>query len=205
MTEVLPMFPLGSVLMPHAVLPLHIFEIRYQQLLNHALESDRRFGVVLIRRGSEVGGGDVRNDIGTVAHIEEYQRFDDGRAAVASIGKERFEVVEWLDDDPFPRARVRALPSEPVVTGDRERLRLAQDAFERLIEVARRQNRLANDPLVEWSDDCDEASWQLASRAPLSPHDAYRVLAAETRAQRLDRLATLLDELSADLELMGEF
>ena len=52
----MPMFPLGSVLFPSGVLPLHIFEIRYQQLLNHALESDRRFGVVLISRGSEVGG-----------------------------------------------------------------------------------------------------------------------------------------------------
>ena len=48
----LPMFPLGSVLLPGGVLPLHIFEVRYQQLLNHALETDRRFGVVLITRGS---------------------------------------------------------------------------------------------------------------------------------------------------------
>ena len=88
----LPMFPLGSVLLPGGVLPLHIFEVRYQQLLNHALETDRRFGVVLITRGSEVGGGEVRTDIGTIAHIDEYQRFDDGRAAVVSHGTGRFEV-----------------------------------------------------------------------------------------------------------------
>gem|GEM_PF-5636209 len=65
------MFPLGSVLFPGGVLPLHIFETRYQQLLNHALESDRRFGVVLIERGHEVGGGDQRTSIGTVCRTVE--------------------------------------------------------------------------------------------------------------------------------------
>ena len=108
-----PMFPLGSVLFPGGLLPLHIFEIRYQQLLNHALESDRRFGVVLISRGSEVGGGETRTDVGTLAVIDDHQRFDDGRAAVVCHGTSRFEVVEWLEDDPYPRARVRELEPEP--------------------------------------------------------------------------------------------
>ena len=49
----IPLFPLGSVLFPGGFLPLHIFETRYQQLLNKALETDRRFGVVLISRGSD--------------------------------------------------------------------------------------------------------------------------------------------------------
>ena len=82
----MPMFPLGGVLMPGGTLPLHIFEPRYQQLLIDALEGDRCFGVVLISRGSEVGGGEVRNSVGTIAHIDDYQRFDDGRGRDSYFG-----------------------------------------------------------------------------------------------------------------------
>ena len=96
----IPLFPLGSVLFPGGFLPLHIFETRYQQLLNKALETDRRFGVVLISRGSEVGGGETRTDVGTIAYIDDYQRFDDGRAAVSSRGTTRFQVVRWLERSP---------------------------------------------------------------------------------------------------------
>src|SRR4051812_26706984 len=60
MAKPLPMFPLGTVLFPHAVLPLHVFEPRYRALVETCLHSDGRFGVVLIERGYEVGGGDAR-------------------------------------------------------------------------------------------------------------------------------------------------
>ena len=60
MTRRLPMFPLGTVLFPYAVLPLHVFEPRYRALTEHCLAGDGCFGVVLIERGSEVGGGDTR-------------------------------------------------------------------------------------------------------------------------------------------------
>ena len=59
----LPMFPLGTVLVPKAVVPLHVFEPRYQTMLVDVMAGDRKFGVVLIERGSEVGGGDVRTDV----------------------------------------------------------------------------------------------------------------------------------------------
>ncbi len=162
-TVEMPMFPLGSVLLPGGVLPLHIFEIRYQQLLNTVLETDRRFGVVLISRGSEVGGGEHRTDIGTIAHVDEHQRFDDGRAAVVSSGTARLQVVEWLDDDPYPRAMVRELAVEPDTAADRLLLAAAQqrlqqrDALTLLIRgqhayihrVEQCRHRVAGDPAGE--------------------------------------------------------
>ena len=63
------MFPLGTVLLPFAHLPLHIFEPRYRALVKDCLAGDGEFGVVLIERGHEVGGGDVRFGVGTVARI----------------------------------------------------------------------------------------------------------------------------------------
>ena len=104
------MFPLGTVLLPSLLLPLHVFEPRYRTLVDDCVAGDGEFGVVLIERGSEVGGGDVRTDVGTVARILEVERFDDGRFAVAAVGTRRIRVERWLDDDPYPRAEVHDWP-----------------------------------------------------------------------------------------------
>lgn len=205
----LPMFPLGSVLFPAGVLPLHIFEQRYQQLLNHVLEGDRRFGVVLITRGSEVGGGELRTDIGTIAHVDDHQRFDDGRAAVVSTGVSRLEVVEWLEDDPYPRARVRELPIDDVGPLDREAIEQARSSFDGLVELGNRLGRLESVPAADWiedlqsSDGLEASSWQLANRAPCTALDQYSILAAPTRAARVALIDSLLRDVRTDLELMG--
>ena len=98
------MFPLGSVLFPSLVLPLHVFEERYRTLMRHVLDGDHEFGVCLIERGSEVGGGDFRSGIGTVATVQEAAELPDGRWAVVTVGTRRIRVERWLDDDPYPRA-----------------------------------------------------------------------------------------------------
>src|SRR5580658_1736392 len=102
----LAMFPLSSVLFPGAELPLHVFEPRYRDLTDHCLAGDGEFGVVLIARGSEVGGGDQRFAVGTVAQIAAASRFDDGRWALLVEGTRRIAVTEWLADAPYPRAVV---------------------------------------------------------------------------------------------------
>ena len=63
--QTIPMFPLNLVLFPGQILPLHIFEDRYRLMVKEIIDKDREFGVVLIERGSEVGGGDTRKNIGT--------------------------------------------------------------------------------------------------------------------------------------------
>src|SRR5262245_6470678 len=97
MAKPLPMFPLGTVLFPHAALPLHLFEDRYRALAETCLRGDGRFGVVLIEKGFEVGGGDQRFGVGTVARIVEAARTPDGRYLLATVGTERFRVRKWLD------------------------------------------------------------------------------------------------------------
>src|SRR4051794_29363897 len=103
----MPMFPLGSVLLPGAVLPLHVFEPRYRTLVDACLAADEHeFGVVLIDRGHEVGGGDVRRRAGTVARMMQVAELEAGRYAVVAVGTRRIRVERWLDDDPYPRADV---------------------------------------------------------------------------------------------------
>jgi hypothetical protein len=100
------MFPLGTVLFPYAVLPLRVFEPRYRVMTRRCLDGDREFGVVLIERGSEVGGGDVRFGVGTIARIVQVAETPDGGYALATVGLRRFRVIRWLTDDPFPQAEI---------------------------------------------------------------------------------------------------
>lgn len=198
------MFPLGSVLVPLAPLPLHIFEPRYQQLLNESLEDDRTFGVVLISRGWEVGGGEARTDVGTLAHIDEYNRFDDGRAAVVSTGRSRVEVVEWLPDDPYPRAMVIDRPDQPSTGDEASAFTAAAASLDALLHTALRLDRIEAIPELEWPDDLEEATWRFAGLAPIGPIDRQRVLSADTVTERLTVLDETLRAMREDLELMEQ-
>src|SRR5580704_6700484 len=111
----LAMFPLQSVFLPGEDLPLQIFEPRYAELVRDCMrDNNPRFGVVLISRGREVGGGDVRCDVGTVARITEcVDLAGSGRFVLRCRTSERIRVSDWLPDDPYPRAMVRPWPDEP--------------------------------------------------------------------------------------------
>jgi hypothetical protein len=105
----LAMFPLGTVLVPTEVLPLHIFEPRYRQMIADLAggpwsPEGAELGIVLISRGSEVGGGETRETVGTVAHLLEATALPDGRWLILVVGTRRFRVVDWLPDDPYPLA-----------------------------------------------------------------------------------------------------
>lgn len=191
------MFPLESVLFPGAVMPLQIFEPRYRQMIELCLRGDGRFGVVLIERGSHVGGGDSRFDFGTVARVVEAARTPDGRYLLATVGTERLRVRRWLADDPYPRADV-----DLVADPKRYDARAAAQAIdvERLLKrvVALGAELGYRTPPVDTIhlDDTDplRASYQAASLAPISPLDAYRLLQLDDPCARFDDLTGLLTE-----------
>lgn len=113
MTTTMPMFPLGSPLLPGLGLPLQVFEPRYHAMLDEVMAGDRRFGVTLITRGHEVGGGDIRSSVGATAEVLRHQEVEDGRVLVLAVGRERIRVQRWLRDDPYPLAEVEPWPDEP--------------------------------------------------------------------------------------------
>lgn len=112
------MFPLSTVLFPHARLPLQVFEARYRSLVADCLAGDGCFGVVLIARGSEVGGGDERMAVGTIAAIEHAEPVADGRWFLVAAGRRRVRVRRWLGEEPYPRAVVEEDPGAPSEPGD---------------------------------------------------------------------------------------
>lgn len=195
------MFPLGNVLVPHALLPLHLFEDRYRAMIRDVLDGDREFGVVLIQRGREVGGGDVRGDIGTVARVLEAEEFDDGRWAVVSAGTRRLRVVEWLPDDPYPRAIVEEL--DDVVPGP-DAHELVEQVRSRLGRLLARASELGDDvaaATTEISEDPLVASYHATTLAPIGPFDTQQLLAIDDPEERLAALLTLFDDIDDELHL----
>ena len=206
---VLPMFPLGSVLLPGTVLPLHVFEPRYRRLVQDCLAADvPEFGVTLIARGSEVGGGDVRTDIGTVARMIQVSEAADGRYAVISYGTRRIRVAEWLTDDPYPRATVEDWPEAPVVMSDGDWASLCDRVHRRVRAAAALAVELGDLPGVQEVDltaDAVSLSHHLVGAAPVGATDRQALLAAEGPVERLQHLERLLDDVDALLAFrLGE-
>jgi Lon protease-like protein len=196
---VMPMFPLGTVLLPGVVLPLHVFEPRYQQLVRDCLDSaHHEFGVVLIDRGSEVGGGDTRADVGVVATMLQVAALDAGRFAVVAVGTRRLRVTGWLPDDPYPRADIDDWPDGEAAVST-ERLQSTAAHARQCAGLAVEMGDRSNVPEGELTGDPSADSFLLAAISPLGPVDQYAALCAPDPLARLDLLDRLLDDVEAGL------
>jgi uncharacterized protein len=206
------MFPLEVAMLPGEELPLRIFEPRYSALVQHCLATDDpAFGVVLISAGREVGGGDVRSDVGAMAHITECADDGDGRYRLRCVMAERFRVLEWLPDDPYPRATIEPWPDDPGSPVDIDAIRDIEDRmialFER-IAAARGTEVNARDIVLGADESGDAAMWlyTLTTRLPFGQADRYSVLAAPTVAARTAALSEAVDTATAmvEFQLSGE-
>jgi Lon protease-like protein len=190
------MFPLSTVLLPGDRLPLQVFEPRYRVMLDECLAAPApEFGVVLIARGSEVGGGDVRTDVGTMARVEQVRALAGDRIGLLTVGTTPLRVEGWLPDDPYPRAEVVLLDEGPGPAGPG--LDEAAAAVERveglLSELGEHPTAGAGDP----SGGVD--GWDLCRRLPLGPLDRQRLLGAPDWESRLAVLVELAGALAGDL------
>ncbi len=202
--SVMAMFPLGSVLLPGGILPLHVFEPRYRQMVIDCLQADGtpEFGQVLITHGREAGGGDERAMVGTVTQMVQVEALDEERYAIVGVGVRRLRVNAWLPDDPYPLADVDDFPDENPdppglaldVAATHSRVRAALTMAMELgdVQVDLDETEIADDPLV--------ATYHLAALAPIGPADRYRLLAAAGPKQRLDILDDVLDDVEAMLK-----
>jgi uncharacterized protein len=196
----LPMFPLGSVLFPAMPLRLRVFEERYLIMLADLLDTDQaRFGVVLIERGHEVGGGEQRFQVGTMAEITQLGA-QEGFVGLVARGGRRFVVERWLEDAPHPQAEVTELPDlvwDPDLEGLRaETERLVRRTLAMASEFA--ENLWPAD--VELADDPAAAAWQLAAIAPLGALDQQGLLSATSFGRLLIRLADLTTQAGVAYE-----
>ncbi|MBR22908.1 MAG: LON peptidase substrate-binding domain-containing protein [Microcella pacifica] len=182
---VLPMFPLGSVLFPSMPAALRIFEERYIVMLSKVLgEEPSEFGIVLIERGSEVGGGEQRFPIGTVAQITQVEA-SEGFIGLVAQGSRRIEIVEWLDDDPHPQAEVRVLPELEWQDSLQPLREQAEQLVRRTIAQASEFVEQQWPADIVLDDDPVAAVWQLAGIAPVGPLDQVTLLRSATTEELL--------------------
>ncbi len=193
------MFPLGSVLFPGAVLPLQVFESRYRALVADVTQADGRFGVVLINRGHEVGGGDERTQVGTIAEIVRNGEAEDGRILLVAVGRERIRITEWLEDDPYPQAMV-----EPFVDGEigddiETALRRTAAARRKLLALAIEMGAYGQNLDMDLPDDPNAAVWSLCEAAPMGSFDRQQLLEISDARERLRVLEKMMADQTSDL------
>ncbi len=227
---IVPMFPLQSALLPGETLPLRIFEPRYTRLVQDCLAAATpEFGVVLISRGSEVGGDDVRHDVGALARITHHVDLGGGQYELLAQVGDRLRVRSWLPDQPYPRAMVEMWPDEPGLGPDElvlgpdepglgpdepgldDRIAEVVDAIVGLYQrIARasgaqlRPDALAVDPAT--ADDPARHLYALAARVPMGQADRYAVLTAPTLTARVDVLLDAIATVTAmvDFQLSAD-
>lgn len=201
----LAMFPLESVFLPGQHLPLRIFEPRYGALVRHCLEAGEPFGVVLISRGREVGGGDARCDVGVLASIVECVDEGAGRYTISCRTGARILLSQWLPDDPYPRAHATVWPDQPGEPVSRAQVLEVEDKamalFERIAD-ARGVTLPSREVLLggDTSGDAGDRLLTLAARIPIGTADRYSVLAAPSAAERLAALSEAVDAVAEVVE-----
>jgi Lon protease-like protein len=199
---VMPMFPLGTVLLPAMPLSLRIFEERYLKLLGDLVTSDNpEFGVVLIERGQEVGGSDKRMSIGTIASVINIGTLDEFYG-LESVGSQRFRVNAWLPDDPYPLADVDLLPDliwDETLAPARVHL---ETKVRSLLAFASEFGDLQYGADTEFSDDPIDACWQLAGVLPIGQLDHRDLLQSVSAEELISRTLEIVNTADETLRNM---
>lgn len=196
MEQLLALFPLNMVLFPGAVLPLHIFEPRYRQMINRCIQLKQPFGVVLIREGVEVEGPAEPHEIGTTADIQNVLRFPDGRMLLAAQGGQRFRIMAIVQREPYLVANVEMLmddasPDATTAAAEVRELYLKhRDALTNATGIAQQMDELPEDPI--------EVSYQLSDKFRIVNASKQQLLEADLD----DRLSAIVEALNRELRLL---
>lgn len=202
----IPVFPLGTVLFPGAPLSLHIFEERYRAMIADLLEQpedERRFGVIAIRSGREVGvdGAKALYDVGCMAVITALELAADGTSDLQSVGSARFRLISLDSERPYLRATVEWLPEPTGEVGTlgglvTQRYKAYREALGGLRGVTFDDPDLPTDErLLSYLVAATVIAENQDRQRFLAEYDAAGRLAAEARWLALE--ARLLRELSA--------
>lgn len=149
-TRELPLFPLGLVTCPSGKCPLHIFEMRYRQLMNNIASGDNRFGIVLYDSSTQKIA-----QIGTIVEVVERSLLPDGRQLIMNMGVERFKLLRITQEKPYIIGLVEIdLKDEEPSTGE-AKIELAQKeelVWELVQDVVRLSNKVYDNSKVTISE-----------------------------------------------------
>jgi hypothetical protein len=190
----LPLFPLNTVLFPGATLPLHIFEDRYKEMIGRCIEERRPFGVLLIRKGQEVGDMAEPFEIGTTAHIARVDELEEGKLNLLCLGGKRFRTVRLVNQEPYLTGEVELL--ETSEDDDPKAKELSDDAGSLFAEYVRLYLAISNQwaRSLEMPGDPDLLADFIGSRLGVDPHMKQRLLEELSARTRLALEVQILGE-----------
>ena len=188
------MFPLSAVVFPGSAFTLRVFEPRYLELVKDCVDNSQLFGVCLIEKGHEVGGGDERYEFGTLAEILQVVQIGNGQLAINCAGRKRFRILSWLPDNPYPNALVEigeVADLGEINEGELNEIRKIESkikqTFSKLSGVQHGKGASQKvEPIQEL--------YRIVEHSYLGPYDRYKILSAETLMSRFELLVQLLEE-----------
>lgn len=200
----IPLFPLETVLFPHAQLQLHIFEDRYRQMVHDCVENGTTFGIVLIRSGSVVGGPAEPYMVGTAVAISELHTYADGQMDIRVVGQERFRIRQLDYSQPFLVGSVEPLhetgldrtPSSELLVEE------AKMGFQTLIQriLAKPEYTVQ----VQYPPDPTELSFTIANLLQIDNLEKQRLLETTSTEERLERILPVLRNHLDEIEMYQE-
>jgi Lon protease-like protein len=203
MGEMLPLFPLGAVLYPGMLLPLHIFEERYRQLVRDLLDGaePRRFGVIAIRKGRETGIDAVHSlyEIGCTATLRRVDQHEDGRFDIVTLGTQRFRLLRLYHTRPYLQGEVEMLAEDPVDAATAgPAVRVIQAAFREYLDALTEWGG-ATVRLEELPDEPELLSFIVAAATVIDLQERQAMLAESDTLRRLAMQRALLSRETAML------
>lgn len=193
--ELIPLFPLRSVLFPGGRLPLQIFEQRYIDLVSHCMKTDTGFGVCLISKGAEATSPGARQQVervGMYARIVDWDQLPSGLLGITVEGQHKFTVQDcWARDDKLLMATVQFCQQDYV---GQPALPLTEQ-HQTLVELLR---DLAAHPMIESLDldidfdDRRQLAWRLSELLPVPMHQKQKLLALDDTEERIGEIENLV-------------
>ena len=202
----LPIFPLPLVLLPNEMLPLHIFEDRYQTMLNDVAQTGNKFGIVLFEPVEAFTDRPAQGSIGCVAEIRDNEKLDDGRANILSVGTVRFRLLDFADTGtPYLMGEIEFFEDEPENPEVLEPL--ADEVFEIFQRVARAAFKLSgkrgNFPEISRTEP-ETFSFLTAAAFSFENGLKYELIQTTSTIKRLERLRLILEKAAGELESGAE-
>jgi Lon protease-like protein len=194
----LPLFPLSIVLLPHEILPLHIFEPRYRKMLADVQAGNRLFGLSFFDSQTTLADAALPEigSVGCAAEVREAQTLDDGRSNILTIGTIRYRLESYVEtDEPYLIARISFFEDAAAAEDENRLSALADETFEIFMRIVNAAHELSGErggfPDISRADP-QQLSFLVAAALNLEPEIKYEFLQMRSTVDRLERLRAML-------------
>lgn len=184
----IPLFPLNTVLFPGGPLSLRIFEPRYVDMVAERMRGDEPFGVCLIRDGNEAGEAATPYEVGTLARVVDFQRFEDGILGINALGEGRFRVLSTrVKPNQLLIGQIESLPDEP-----KKALTEEHAAISELVRTLVDRTGPLYESVPKRYDDPTWLGYRLAEVLPIPLTRKQQFLELDNPLLRLDQIGDVL-------------